>query len=333
MSLFEDRDTLYPVQYPDIYEAYVKVIEQPWSFTQVPLESDVVQWKNNLTEADRRLCNLVFRGFTEAEGDVGCYWSNVGSKHFKCPEVQSLAKSCAAQETIHRFGYGHLVATLGIDISDPDGSYSAAKKKLEYIEECLDDSRENLALSLAVFSGAIEGVSLFASFLILLSFSRDSLLLGMKQILSWSVLDEHNHSETGIALYKKLLLEEPSLAPNQNQVHKAFKEIVNNEIAFVEEAFDGYYSERITKPQVIEYIKYRANDRLLALGFAPLYKINIRLVNEVTQWFHQCVKGLSDNDFFVASKNGQGYQAIVSQDFSKVDVTKFEPPSWLKNAA
>ena len=334
MSLFEDRDSLFPVQYPDIYDAYLKIVDQPWSFTEVSMEADIKQWKDQLTEGDRRVCKLVFAGFTEAEGSVGCYWSNVVAKRFQCPEVEALAKACSYQETVHKFGYGHVISTLNLDIAPLLAENPVAKDKLDHIENQISEDKKDLAKSLAIFSGAIEGVSLFSSFVILLSFSRDSLLPGMRQILSWSVIDEDNHSKMGIFLYGKLIEEDPSLKPNEEEVYQGFREVVDKELAFVELAFQNYYSPRINKTQVIEFIKYRANNRLMALGFKPLYQLDMKKVQEVTYWFNQCVSGIADNDFFFSSKNGQAYQAIVSQDFDSVDITDFKAPEWLNlNAA
>lgn len=333
MSLFVERESHKPLFYPGIYDAYMRIVDKPWSFTEVPMEGDVTQWKKELTEADKYLITSILKGFTKIESHVSCYWSDVIAKHFQAQEVNSFAKAASYQETVHFRAYAHLEDTLGLDVTEAFQKDMVAQAKIGYIYSNLGDDRQNLAKSLAVFSGAVEGVSLFSSFAILLSFAESSLMLGMKQILSWSVRDEHNHSEAGIELYHLLIEECPELVPNEGDIHVAFKIVVDNEINFVEKAFSmpGALSIRTTKEQIIEFIKYRANDRLLRLGFRPLYQINFKLAQQVSEWFDHMVWGIVDHDFFAAKANGGGYQAMLSQDFTKVDTTKYELPEWLRS--
>ena len=326
MSLFIDREDNITILYPEIYEAWVKIVDQPWSFNEVAMEADIAQW-TSMPSLDQSLILSILKGFTKAESGVGCFWS-ILSSHLKAQEAVNFCRAASYQETVHLRAYAHSESTLGINTTEAYLKDLIAVAKIDHIFDCIDENPDKVAKSLAIFSGAVEGVSLFASFIILLSFAKDGLLLGLKQIISWSVLDEHNHSETGIKLYHMLIEEKPHLKPNQSEIHEAFRIIVENEIAFVENAFEGYSSDRITKEQSVNYIKHRANNRLLALGFAPIYEVDSNLVSEVS-WFDQMVFGVSHNDFFASSKNGQGYQAVLTQDFTKVDTTKFQRPQRL----
>lgn len=329
MSLFIEREDLQTIVYPQFYDAWEKIVDQPWSFNEVPMEGDISQWSSELTEADRDLILSILKGFTKVEAHVGCYWSDVVAKNFKAQEVVNFARAASFQETVHLRAYAHLESTLGVNTTKAFLQDIVATAKIDYIFENIDENPENLARSLAVFSGAVEGVSLFASFVILLSFARDGLLLGLKQIISWSVLDEHLHSETGIQIFKELIKEKPNLRPSEAELHKAFRKVVENEVQFIKKAFSGYSSSRITESAAVEYVKYRANDRLLKLGYRPIYRLNNKLVNEIKTWFDKMVWGVSHNDFFAASKNGQAYQAILSQDFASVDTSKFVKPERL----
>ena len=61
------------------------------------------------------------------------------------------------------------------------------------------------AKSLAIFSAFTEGVNLFSSFAVLLSFKLDNKLKGVGQIVEWSIRDESLHSEAGCWLFRTLL--------------------------------------------------------------------------------------------------------------------------------
>ena len=59
----------------------------------------------------------------------------------------------------------------------------------------------DVARTLAMFGAFTEGMSLFASFAMLLNFPRHNKMNGMGQIVSWSVRDESLHCEGIISLY------------------------------------------------------------------------------------------------------------------------------------
>ena len=67
------------------------------------------------------------------------------------------------------------------------------------------------AKSLAIFSAFTEGVNLFSSFAILMSFQLRNLMKGTGQIVEWSVRDESLHSKAGCWLFRTLIEENPKL--------------------------------------------------------------------------------------------------------------------------
>ena len=60
-----------------------------------------------------------------------------------------------------------------------------------------DKNWHEISKSLAIFSAFTEGVNLFSSFAILLSFKMRNKLKGVGQIVEWSIRDESMHSEAG----------------------------------------------------------------------------------------------------------------------------------------
>jgi ribonucleoside-diphosphate reductase beta chain len=59
----------------------------------------------------------------------------------------------------------------------------------------------DVARTLAMFGAFTEGMSLFASFAMLLNFPRHNKMNGMGQIVTWSVRDESLHCEGIIRLF------------------------------------------------------------------------------------------------------------------------------------
>ena len=104
--------------------------------------------------------------------------------------------------------------TLGLDnfaefLEDPE-----TKAKIDALLSARDADTSQWsqrAKSLAIFSAFTEGVNLFSSFAVLLSFKMRNLLKGVGQIIEWSVRDESLHSEGGCWLFRQLLTEMPEL--------------------------------------------------------------------------------------------------------------------------
>jgi hypothetical protein len=119
----------------------------------------------------------------------------------------------AAMETVHVWAYSHLNDTLGLPDVEYKAfrEYEAMKNKYEYLQNLKIDTEEDIAYNLACFGGFMEGVSLFASFAILMNFPRRGLLKNVGQIITWSIRDESLHSEGVCALFREYISERPYL--------------------------------------------------------------------------------------------------------------------------
>ena len=309
MSLLDTRQRLTPYEYPQFAEAHNAVMHSPWSPYEVAMSADVADW-HNISEAERSTIAGILMGFTLQEAGIGCYWRNIVANTFAKPEIINMATAFSAQEAIHARAYAHLEDTLGLNTYDAFKQDAQAIAKLEPFFE----PKANLATSLAIFSGAGEGVSLYASFAILLSFAKLGKFKGMQQILSWSVLDEELHSKMGIELYKLLIAEYPEEKLNMQDIYDAFELIVKNEQCFIYQAFSNGDLPSITLEQAQDFVYYRANKKLMELGLQPIYTLSGAYLT-IKQFFDTMILGKTMNDFFSQSRNGSSYSAILTQDF------------------
>lgn len=173
-------------EYPEFFEYYEKAEASTWRAQEVSMNADVTDWQHNLTESERDLIAGVLRGFTVMEMGVSEYWGDVVCRNFPKPEIRSMARAFSYFEQIHAKAYNYLSDTLGINEFEAFLSDPAAQRKVEtFFTECSSEK-----VSLAVFSGAGEGVSLFSSFAMLLAFNKTGRMKGLAQIISWSVRDE-----------------------------------------------------------------------------------------------------------------------------------------------
>ncbi len=308
--------------FPEFYEYYEKAVASVWRHQEVAMESDLRDWQFNSTPEERNVIAGILKGFVSAELGIGCYWADKVCSIFPKPEIQAMARAFSFFETIHAGAYSYLNDILGLDEYDEFINDEVARKKVETFFDIYSDK-----VSLGVFSGAGEGVSLFSSFSVLLSFNKDGRYKGLSQIISWSAIDEQIHSEAGCKLFRKLV-EETGLTDKEREgVYEGFRLVVDNEEKFIDNIFNGYKLTTIDAQELKAYIRNRANERLLQLGLDQIFKLSTEELSKaksIAAWFDPTIRGASSHDFFAQSKDGSNYTSKISQDFMSVDLASLE---------
>ena len=300
-------------EFPEFFEAYQKALSSVWRPQEVSFESDIRDWQN-ASEDERAIIGGILRGFTQLECHVGDYWANIPN-WFPKHEVAAVARAFSLSEIVHAEAYNLLSDTLGLDEFEAFLGDPVAQQKIGYFLE-----NRGIKESLAVFSGAGEGVSLFSSFAVLLSLNLTGRFKGIAQIISGSALDEQQHSDTGIKLFRQLIEEDPLTATEANNIQAGFDSVIENEFAFLDKIFDGRTLGTIDKQDVRNYILYRANDRLEQLGLLPRHIYKHERADRIKSWFHPLMAGATSTDFFAQSKDGGNYISKPLQDFSGVNL-------------
>ena len=218
-----------------------------------------------------------------------------------------------AQEAVHAAAYSHLSDTLGLDDFEAFLGDPTARQKIDYFVNVADP-----VVSLGVFSGAGEGVSLFSSFAALLSFNLDGRFKGISQIISWSALDEQQHSNGGCALFRQLDAEGKVSDAQKEEIVAGFEAVLDNEDAFLEKIFNGYQLGCIDRGDLRDYIRYRANDRLSLLNISHRFSYNKEGADRIRKWFEPVLRGQVSHDFFAHTKEGSAYVAKPEQNFERV---------------
>jgi ribonucleoside-diphosphate reductase beta chain len=123
---------------------------------------------------------------------------------------------------------------------------------------------------------------------------------GTGQIVEYSVRDESLHSKAGCWLFRTLMEENPHLATKEfeDQISIACDISVQLEFDFIDKAFEMGEVEGLNKDQLKNFIKERANQKLIELGYNPLYNdIDPNLLKQM-EWFGHLTSGKTHQDFF-----------------------------------
>ena len=294
------RNYYKPFEYQTAFNFYKDQHRAHWLADEVPLASDLNDWKLKLSESEKNLIGNILKSFAQTEVHVNDYWSTKVSVWFPKPEIQAMARVFADFESIHAEAYARLNEELGLDNFKAFLEDEVSKAKIERLIETPGTTIEEQALSLAIFSAFTEGVNLFSSFAILMSFQLRNLMKGTGQIVEWSVRDESLHSKAGCWLFRTLLEERPELNTDEmrEQVAEACHLSVQLEYNFIDKAFEMGDVEGLNKEQLKNFIKARANEKMIELGLKPFYNdIDPNLLKQM-EWFGHLTSGKTHQDFF-----------------------------------
>jgi ribonucleoside-diphosphate reductase beta chain len=287
MPLTQERLAYKPLEYPWAIEAFKKQHAMHWLPDEAPLGDDIIDFNTKLTPAEKHLLTQIFRFFTQSDIEVNnCYHSHY-SKIFKPVEIKMMLGAFADFEGIHILAYSHLLDTLKL----PEIEYSAflgykqMRDKHDFMNSFNMDSPLSIAETLAGFGAFTEGVSLFASFAILMNFPRFNRLKGMGDIIAWSIRDESLHCESIIKLFHTWVLEHPEINRHELKMRivKIAQQTIIHEDAFIDLAFELGPVQGLSSEEVKRYIRYVANIRMKQLGYDPIYDIDVNPLPFMTE--------------------------------------------------
>ncbi|XOD68970.1 MAG: ribonucleotide-diphosphate reductase subunit beta [Flavobacteriales bacterium AspAUS03] len=309
MSITKERLAFKPFQYLWAHEYWFRQQNAHWLHTEINMQSDIKDWEENLSPQEKTVIGDILKGFAQTETEVGNYWSEMVPRWFPVPEIKMMGQTFGAFETIHAVAYAYLNDTLGLDDFKAFLEDEATMNKLNLLMEVRYDQNKNypledIARSLALFSAAAEGIQLFSSFAVLLSFRTSNRLKGIGQQMIFSIRDESLHSEAGCKLFRVLCEENPKLLPNiESSIYEGIELALKNEFTFIDYVFRMGDLPTINKEQLKNFMKDRANRKLIELSMNEKHQADQTLLKQM-DWFYIIVSGEQQTDFFNNRETG-----------------------------
>lgn len=261
---------------------------------------DVKDWKNKMSVEEKKFLTHIFRFFTQGDIDVaGGYVTNY-LPHFPQPEVRMMLLGFAAREALHIAAYSHLIETLGMPESTYNEflEYEEMRAKHDYI---MNKSKglintSSVAENIAMFSAFTEGMQLFSSFIMLLNFPRHGKMRGMGQIITWSIVDETQHAESMIKLFRTYVEENREIWNDEikSKIYTIAERMVELEDKFIDLAFGMGAMQNLTSEDVKKYIRYIADRRLISLGLKGIFKVK----KNPLPWVEEMINAPTHTNFF-----------------------------------
>jgi ribonucleoside-diphosphate reductase beta chain len=300
IKLTDERNYFKPFNYAWAYDAWLKHEQSHWLHTEVPMMEDVKDWKKKLTTEEKTFLTNIFRFFTQGDIDVAGGYVNNYLHYFPQPEVRMMLLGFAAREALHIAAYSHLIETLGLPETTYNEflEYAEMREKHDYVLDLSlkNTTKENTAAHIAVFSAFTEGMQLFSSFIMLLNFPRMGKMKGMGQIVTWSIVDETQHAENMIKLFRTYIEENKEIWNDElkGRIYTIAERMVELEDKFIELSFSLGGIEGLTQEEVKKYIRYIADRRLISLGLKGVFKVK----RNPLPWVEEMINAPTHTNFF-----------------------------------
>ncbi len=309
VGLLDSTGTYDVDRYAWAYEFWKRQQQTHWMGEEVPLGGDIKDWTSNrVSDAERNLLTQIFRFFTQSDIEVGDNYLKRYIPIFQPLAVQMMMAAFTNMETVHIDAYALLLKTLGMPKTEFEAfrDYGEMRAKADYMHTFGTDTVADVARTLAMFGAFTEGMSLFASFAMLLNFPRHNKMNGMGQIVSWSVRDESLHCEGIIKLFHEWDSETGAVTKGvRDDIIDTAKTMVSLEERFVDLAFSLGDIEGMRAQEIHDYVRYVCDWRLTQLRLRPVFGYFAdseshykQLKSHPLPWLVEILNGVEHANFF-----------------------------------
>ncbi|MCF0072863.1 ribonucleotide-diphosphate reductase subunit beta [Dyadobacter sp. CY261] len=304
MSIFDKRLQYKPFEYPEILQFTEAINKAYWVHSEVDFTADVQDFHSHLSLADRSAVKNSLLAIAQIEVAVKSFWGNL-FQHLPKPEFNGLGTTFAECEFRHSEAYSRLLDVLGYTHEfEALVKVPVIRERIDYLTEALGNAKstdkKDYAFSLILFSILIENVSLFSQFAIILSFTRfKGLMKNVSNIIAWTSIDEQIHANAGIYLVNKIKEEFPEMFDEQmvGEITRLVRASIEVESRIIDWIFAEEEIDTIKKNDLVDFMKYRADDSLQKIGIDRQFNLAIADVH-LLQWFEEEVFANSLDDFF-----------------------------------
>ena len=302
MSIFKERLTYKPSEYPEADELRLKLTHSFWTHDELTFEGDKIDF-NNLSTEEKEIILRTLTLIATVEVKVKDFWSQLGN-HFPKPEFKNLGVTAGESEVRHSESYDRLLDVLNMQEyykSSLENEYISGR--FHYLDKYLKLSPSNsdkskYLLKLILFSTLIENVSLFAQFATVMYFYRHKgIMKDIRNIIKWTSIDEQLHFNIGVLIVNILRKEYPEMFTREltQEVYKSCKKAIKYEGELLNWVFEKGELPKMSKVDLEDYMKSRVDDSLVALGFEKLFNVG---EPQSLHFFYEEVFADSQDDFF-----------------------------------
>jgi ribonucleoside-diphosphate reductase subunit M2 len=265
----DNRYTVYPIKYPDLWEFYMNAVASFWSADEIDTTFDNF---SELTNDEQHFIKHILAFFVASDGIVMENLATRFMSDVQISEARAFYAFQIAMEQIHSQTYGNLIEAYIKDTQEKDKLFDAintmpcVKRKADWAIKWIDCS-ESFAQRLVAFA-VVEGIFFSGSFCAIFWLKKRNKMHGLTFSNELISRDEGMHCDFAICLYKKLLDKLPA-----EMIHRIVSEAVEIESSFISESLPVHLIG-MNNVLMVQYIKFVADKLLVDFGCNKLYNVS-----------------------------------------------------------
>lgn len=271
LLLTPQRLTVYPLAFPEIWQAYKRQLACFWTADEIDFSKDRDQWNRKLTDDERKFVRGILAFFAGSDSVVSLNLMNSFCSDVSILEAQVAYTYQAAMENIHGEVYSIMI---DVYIQDPDdkalmfdelGGLVSVQEKVKWAQKwgC---STAPFAHRLVAFA-IVEGLFFSGAFCAIYWLKQRNLLPGLTKSNEFIARDEGQHTDFACMLYAML---KHTRLP-EAEVHAMFRDAVAVEKRFINECVPCRLVGM--NPSLMStYIEHVADALLVRLGYNVMYR-------------------------------------------------------------
>lgn len=302
--VFRGRSNIKPYVYPRMIDFVNAIDDSFWTVRKFKFERDVMDFKYNISETERSFIQRSMLAISHVENKVKSYFGKIGDR-LPHPEIQFTGAKFSANEVTHSLAYSQFLEEAGLNEEFLKlESVPCMADRTKYLQKYLQgvNSRNNKEWikSHILFTFLVENISLYSPFLCMSATKKYSQRMKtVGKVIQATAREEQLHTLFGLEIIKIVRSENPEWFDDdmEQKIRRNIRKAIKAEEKVIEWIFENGEPEYINKQQVLEYLKFRANDSLSLLGYEPEYEINQDL-RKASKFMDVMLKSKVTGDFF-----------------------------------
>ena len=251
--------------------------------TEISMQNDIAQWKNNeITEDEKLLVKRCLGFFAGSESLVGNNLLLSAFRYITDAECRQYILRQAFEESLHNLTVVYICDSLDLEIDEVYAAYQnipSIKAKDDFLMSITDDITSNdfdsttksgkqaILRNFLTYWIICEGTFFFSGFAMLLALGRQNKLQGVSDQIKYTLRDESSHIAFGTYLINTLIEQNPSIWTKsiQEEFVEHIKKAVELEINYAHDVLPtGILG--LNADMFVDYMHYIGNRRLEAIG-------------------------------------------------------------------
>ncbi|KAK6974300.1 ribonucleotide reductase small subunit [Favolaschia claudopus] len=263
------RFTIFPIQYPQIWDMYKKAQSCFWTAEEIDFSQDTADW-NDFSDGERRFVSRILAFFASSDGIVNENVVARFSTEVQSPEARCFYGFQIMSENIHSEIYSLLLDTYARDSSEREQMFRATdaintmQRKAHWAMKWLEDGRASFGQRLIAFA-AVEGIFFSGSFAAIFWLKKRGVMPGLTLSNELISRDEGLHTEFACVLYSHLRNK-----VDKDTIAKLITDAVLIEQDFMRDALpEDLFG--INAGSMLTYVEFVADRLLSMLGQAKIF--------------------------------------------------------------